>query len=252
MLMKNIVLCFVVLFVVGCQSELYTGLSQKEGNEMLSILLDAQISAQKQPDKENKVKIMVNDAHLPIALELLKSQGYPKEKFSSLKEIFPSDSLISSPLEERARLNYVQSQSLSSTLSQIDGVITARVHIVDSEMHNMNEKNNKKELHKATASVFIKHTPDIDINLLVPQIKLLVANSVLGIHKEDIGVVLVQAEESSLYMKLKQKEMSLVAEESESHVNPMTVFISIFVLMVVVFISNLITFVVMKRKNMTA
>ena len=34
-----------VLFLVGCQTELYTGVSQKEGNEMLSILLSEGVVA---------------------------------------------------------------------------------------------------------------------------------------------------------------------------------------------------------------
>lgn len=51
-----------VLFLVGCQTELYTGVSQKEGNEMLSILLSEGVVATKEPDKDNTVKLMVDNA----------------------------------------------------------------------------------------------------------------------------------------------------------------------------------------------
>lgn len=179
----------------GCKTELYNGLSQKEGNEMLAILLVAGISTEKLPDSDERIKLMVEESQLSLALATLKSQGYPKDKFASLGEVFPDEGLISSPLEERARLMFAKSQEISSTLSQIDGVITARVHIVKPQEEKIRGRN--KEI-TSSASVFIKHAPNIDIESLVPQIKLLVNNSIEGLNYDRISVILVPAIESRL------------------------------------------------------
>lgn len=184
-----------LIILSGCKTELYNGLSQKEGNEMLAILLIAGIGTEKQPDADDKVKLMVEESQLSLALATLKSQGYPKDKFASLEEVFPDEGLISSPLEERARLMFAKSQEISSTLSQIDGVITARVHIVKPQEERL--RGRSKEI-TSSASVFIKHAPNIDIESLVPQIKLLVNNSIEGLNYDRISVVLVQAMESRL------------------------------------------------------
>lgn len=121
-MMKNKMraLCLVLaLFLVGCQTELYTNVSQKEGNEMLSILLSEGVVATKEPDKDNKVKLMVDSSQIAFAVDALKRKGYPREQFSTLKEVFPKDDLISSPLAERARLVYAKSQELSSSCRKL-------------------------------------------------------------------------------------------------------------------------------------
>lgn len=180
----------VLLFLVGCKTDLYSGLSQKEGNEMLAILLSEGIDTVKEIDSEGMVKLLVDESQLSKALTALKNQGYPKEKFATLEKIFPDEGLISSPVAEKARLMYVKSQEIASTIAQIDGVVTARVHIVRPE-ENKSRGMRKKEKQHSSASVFIKHIPDVDIESLVPQIKLLVNNSIEDINYDRISVILV-------------------------------------------------------------
>lgn len=179
----------VVLFLGGCKVELYLGLSQKDGNEMIAILSGEGIAASKLPDKDGKIKILVDESNIGRAVEVLKNQGYPREHFSTLKDVFPKDSLISSPLEERARLNYAKAQELSRTLSEIDGVLIARVHVVLPEERDGLSKKNLP----ASASVFIKYVADAQLEAYVPQIKQLLSNSIEGLAYERISVVLIPA-----------------------------------------------------------
>ncbi|MCV5948311.1 SctJ family type III secretion inner membrane ring lipoprotein Vsc, partial [Escherichia coli] len=123
----------------------------------LSILLSEGVVATKEPDKDNKVKLMVDSSQIAFAVDALKRKGYPREQFSTLKEVFPKDDLISSPLAERARLVYAKSQELSSTLSQIDGVLVARVHVV---LEDQDLRPGERPT-PASASVFIKHAADV-------------------------------------------------------------------------------------------
>ncbi|MDF5565654.1 EscJ/YscJ/HrcJ family type III secretion inner membrane ring protein, partial [Vibrio parahaemolyticus] len=88
------VFIMLTLFLVGCQTELYTNVTQKEGNEMLSILLSEGVVATKEPDKDNTVKLMVDSSQIAFAVDALKRKGYPREQFSTLKEVFPKDDLI--------------------------------------------------------------------------------------------------------------------------------------------------------------
>ncbi|MDF5689221.1 SctJ family type III secretion inner membrane ring lipoprotein Vsc, partial [Vibrio parahaemolyticus] len=144
-----------------------------------------------EPDKDNTVKLMVDSSQIAFAVDALKRKGYPREQFSTLKEVFPKDDLISSPLAERARLVYAKSQELSSTLSQIDGVLVARVHVV---LEDQDLRPGERPT-PASASVFIKHAADIALDSYVPQIKLLVNNSIEGLNYDRISVVMVPSSE---------------------------------------------------------
>lgn len=175
------------LLLSGCKVELYTGISQKEGNEMLALLRTEGISSDKQPDKDGNIKLLVEESKMAQAVEILKRKGYPRESFSTLQDVFPKDGLISSPTEERARLTYAKAQEISNTLSEIDGVLVARVHVVLPEG---NEGFSKKPS-PASASVFIKHAADIQLDSYIPQIKQLVNNSIEGLAYDRISVVLV-------------------------------------------------------------
>ena len=177
------------LLLVGCKVELYSGLSEKEGNEMLAILLDGGIDTDKLQDKDKNLTLKVSAEEVSKAIKLLKSFGYPREHFSSIGDIFPKDGLISSPTEERARYTYSMSQELSSTLSMIDGVINARVHVVLPQ-----ETDSLTEIaYPSSASVFIKYTPELELVGFIPKVKTLVANSIEGLSLDKIAVSLFPA-----------------------------------------------------------
>lgn len=182
----RILTVFFVLFAIsGCKTELYGGLSEKEGNEMFAILYNAGIEIDKQTNKDRLVTLLVEESHSATAIHILKNHGYPKEQFTNIGDVFSKDGLISSPTEEKARLIYALSQEISSTLSQIDGVLTARVHVV---MPEKSEYGKKPE--PPSASVFIKHSSETNLTNLITQIKQLVANSINGLSDKQVSVAL--------------------------------------------------------------
>ncbi|MBH3422470.1 type III secretion system inner membrane ring lipoprotein SctJ [Pseudomonas gessardii] len=185
--LNRILMVLAVLLLTACKVELYAGISQKEGNEMLALLRTEGIWAAKQPDKDGKVKLLVEESDIAEAIDALKRKGYPRESFSTLKDVFPKEGLISSPVEERARLNYAKAQEISRTLSEIDGVLVARVHVVLPE----DRDGLGKKSSPASASVFIKHAADIQLDAYIPQIKQLVNNGIEGLSYDRISVVLV-------------------------------------------------------------
>ena len=101
--------------------------------------------------------------------------GLPKVARSTLGDIFRKEGVISTPLEERARYIYALSQELEATLSNIDGVIVARVHVVLPERVAPGEP-----VQPASASVFIKHDPRLDPDNIQPRVRRMVASSIPG------------------------------------------------------------------------
>lgn len=179
-----------ILLLTACKTELYSGLPQKEANEMYSLLLENHIIAEKKSGKEGKSALFVEESQIPYAIELLKQRGYPQRQFQSLNDIFTGDSLIPSPQELTARLSYVRSQELAQILSDIDGVITARVLFSRPESPAGTETAGGKW---GRAAIFIKYSADIPVFRYREQIMQLAKNSIEGLEPENISLTLIPA-----------------------------------------------------------
>ena len=186
--------CLSTLILAGCSDnvELHRQLSEQEANEVIAELADKQIRAQKIPAKDGVVvRVRAND--IGRADRTLEAVGLPKVARSTLGDIFRKEGVISTPLEERARYIYALSQELEATLSNIDGVIVARVHVVLPERVAPGEP-----VQPASASVFIKHDPRLDPDNIQPRVRRMVASSIPGMasaieNTQKLTVVFVPA-----------------------------------------------------------
>lgn len=178
------------VLLAGCKTELYSNLDEQDSNAMLAILMNNDIGASKTADKKAGTYFLyVEESQIPQAVELLKEHGYPREKVATIGELFKKDGLISSPLEERARFIFALSQSVQETLSQIDGVLVARVHVVLPENNPLGE-----QVSPSSASVFIKYNPDYKLEDMKSEIKLIVEKSIEGLSYDKVSVVMVPAQ----------------------------------------------------------
>ncbi|MBT2340236.1 MULTISPECIES: type III secretion system inner membrane ring lipoprotein SctJ [Pseudomonas] len=170
---STLLLC---LLLTACEerSALHSRLSEQDANEVIAELADKNIEASKQVDKDG-MTVLVEAADMNSAVHVLEAAGLPRRSRSSLGEIFRKEGVISTPLEERARYIYALSQELESTLSQIDGVVLARVHVVLPERVAPGEP-----VQPASASVFIKHTSALDPDSITPRVRNLVASGIPG------------------------------------------------------------------------
>lgn len=176
------------LMLVGCKEVAYGDLAERDVNEMLSVLRHHGIGADKVQTADQRFELHVAGDDLAAAIDLLGKRGFPRERYADMGEIFSKDGLLSSPLEERVRFIYALSERVSETLSHIDGVLTARVHLVIPENNPFADG-----VVPSSASVFIKHHPDFPLDNLQSDIKLIVQKSIEGLEYERITVVIVPA-----------------------------------------------------------
>lgn len=184
-------LLVVLLSACGDRMELHRALSEQDANEVLAELASKHIDAQKRLDKTG-VSVLVPTQDISRAVRALEAVGLPRHSRSSLGDVFRKEGVISSPLEERARYIYALSQELEQTLSQIDGVVVARVHVVLPERIAPGEP-----VQPASAAVFIKHTADFDPDSVLPRIQRMVASSIPGManaNQQKLAVVFVPAQ----------------------------------------------------------
>lgn len=176
----------VCLLLTACKVELHSGLGERDANEILAILMKNGISASRSVDKDKTLTVMVEEDRFAEAVDILQAHSLPREKFSDLCSVFSGEGMISSPVEDRARLICALSQELSRTISEIDGVMSARVHVVLPE-----NDLGRSQARPSSASVFIRHHEDAPIDKLAPQIKMLVANGIEGLVYDKVSVALV-------------------------------------------------------------
>ncbi|NKC52081.1 type III secretion inner membrane ring lipoprotein SctJ [Ochrobactrum cytisi] len=175
-----------LLILQACTVELYTDLDQRQANEVVAALARKGIPAQRESSKSGKITVSVPKDRFADAMSILSENGLPKQSFESLGDVFKNDGLISSPVQEKARMIYGLSGELSKTILDIDGVLSARVHLVLPENDPL-----RQNLVPSSASVFIRHKTTVPMNSLIPQVKMLVANGVAGLSYDKVSVVLV-------------------------------------------------------------
>jgi type III secretion protein J len=181
--------CVLVLLASGCsKQELYSQLSERQANEMVAVLRSTGIDADKQV-RDGQFSVVAATGDFAQAVRTLSAQGYPRESYDSMGKVFKREGFVSSPLEERARLQHAMSQEISNTLANIDGVVFARVHLTLPEKNPLGDKPPA-----ASASVFIKHRPDRNLTGQVTQIKAIVVNSIEGLAYDNVTVALFPAE----------------------------------------------------------
>ena len=188
--LRSLMLVLLLAALAGCQMDLHTKATEVDANEMLGALLSAGLDAKKRtPDGGKTWTVSVEESQTARAIEVLRDNALPRERRATLGDLFKKEGLISSPTEERVRFLFGVQQGLAETLSKIDGVIVARVHIV---LPNNDPLATSVKL--SSAAVFVKHRRGVEIQALIPAIKNLVVHSVEGLEYNQVTVTPVAAD----------------------------------------------------------
>ena len=175
------------MLLAGCDKEatLHSGLGERQANLVMAALLDSGISCRKTPGEEGTWNVLCSEAKFAQAVNLLERQGLPREPRQGIGEVFKKTGMISSPSEERIRFMDALAQDLARTISMIEGVVDARVHVVLPE----NDPFARNAL-PSSAAVAIRSRWNADITDLVPSVKALVKNAIEGLQYEKIQVTI--------------------------------------------------------------
>jgi type III secretion protein J len=179
-----IVLSFVLL--AGCKTSLFEGLYEDQANRIVAVLSRHGIEGAKQRNPDKTWTVSVDSRDAVAATELAGAYALPRSGHANLGELFSRQGLISNPDEDRVRFIFGVSQELSETLEKIDGVLVARVHIVQPERDPV-----LGLVTPPSASVMLRYRTDYNLELMRDRIRALVAGGVEGLTPERVNLTLI-------------------------------------------------------------
>src|SRR5450631_677193 len=186
----------VIATTAACSTNILHGIDERAANDATAALERAGIGAEKLPDEGAQsgsgasYTIRVAHGDGTRAVDLLAALGLPRDKRRGFSETYGQPSLIPTPSEERARYLDATAGEIERTLETVDGVVSARVHLVLEETDPLAV--DAKQKSPARAAVLIKArsgpTP-----ISGPDVQKLVAGSVAGLDSAAVGVVVTPA-----------------------------------------------------------
>jgi type III secretion protein J len=177
------------LVLAGCSQQLFGALDEGSANLVVGALRSEGIQAQKSRAGDATWRVNVPDDEFARSVQVLKRRNLPPQQFDGLGVVFKKESLVSTPTEERARLIHAMSRELERTLSEIDGVLVARVHPVIPPHDPLNPKKVA-----SSAAVLVKYRPGAEIAGREALVRSLVAAGIEGLAYDDVRVHLLPAE----------------------------------------------------------
>lgn len=174
------------LLLTGCTLSLSQNLDERQADDVVVMLGQQGIKAEKVRAKDGSWEVNVERSAQTSAAQIMQAYDLPRRNRPSLGDIFPGGSLLPSETEERIRYQYALSQELSGTIERIDGVLTARVQVA------IPEKDPKRAVPaKPSASAMIRYRSDQRMDLLKPQIKRLIADSLTGGSPDNVDLLML-------------------------------------------------------------
>ncbi|MGH8036336.1 MAG: type III secretion system inner membrane ring lipoprotein SctJ [Stenotrophomonas sp.] len=182
-----------LLLLTGCAREpLLESLDERQANEVIAVLLRHNIDAAKVNAGKGGYQVQVGPRDLPEAIELMQRYDLPSAPRSQVASAFPADSLVSTPLGERARLISAVEQRLEESLQLFEGVQSTRVHLnYDANLGTEGRRAERRRMHVAAV---VAHAPGIDEEVLLQSVKRFLRNTFDGIEYDNVSVILTEVE----------------------------------------------------------
>ncbi|MFL9961105.1 type III secretion inner membrane ring lipoprotein SctJ [Paraburkholderia sediminicola] len=184
--MRRALILLPLLFLVGCKSSLFENLDEDQANQIIAVLSQHGVDGVKERNADKTWNVSVDSQNVVTATEITREYALPHGGHANLGELFSRQGLISNPGEDQVRYVYGFTQELSETLEKIDGVLVARVHIVQPERDPL-----MRQVTAPSASVMIRYRSDYNLDYMRDKIRGLVAGSVEGLTPDHVYLTLV-------------------------------------------------------------
>lgn len=193
MMNKYLILPLLALLLTGCKQEvLLKGLDQQQANEVIALLQRNNIKVEKKDVAKEGYSLSVSPQDFSASVDLMNTYGLPRQPAIDIAQMFPADSLVSSPRAEKARLYSGIEQRLEKSLLSLSGVVSARVH-VSYDLNSSDGDRRKSSIH---LSALLNHDNSItDTSLLISDVKRFLKNSFEDVNYDNISVVLSKINE---------------------------------------------------------
>lgn len=175
------------LLATGCSVPLVENLDETTATDVVIALSDGDIGATKErdPNVEGRFRVLVANDDVAPALVTLDGAGLPGRHPNGVLDVMDDSALVPSRSAEKARLLVGTAGELERTLSDVSGVLSARVHLAVSEQDPLSPEAKAP----ASASVLLRHSGSTP-PLSVEDLRLLVAGAVNGLRPEAVAVVM--------------------------------------------------------------
>jgi len=201
--MRTLFIFISVLLLCSCkQQDLLQNLDQQQANEVLAVLQQHNIYAEKNNLGKSGYTIKVEKDDFPAAVNWLKIYHLPSRPDVEISQMFPADSLVSSPRAEKARLYSAIEQRLEQSLRTMDGILSARVHV----SYDIDSSESSRSLQPVHLSVLAVYDKGINPEHKINDIKRFLINSFSGVEYNNISVVLTKRSEIQLQDPVLQKQ----------------------------------------------
>jgi type III secretion protein J len=179
-----LVLAFVA---AGCSARVQSGLDERQANEVQTILVERGFHARKvvEDGRPPTWAVEVDSADSADAVRVLAELGLPRARPAGVRELL-RPGLVPDPVEQHALLLEAQSGELARTLEAVDGVVSARVHLVRPQPTRTGTPGAPTK-----AAIYLRARPAAAARLetMRDEIRALVAGSVEGLEPSAVTLV---------------------------------------------------------------
>ncbi|MDR5828598.1 type III secretion inner membrane ring lipoprotein SctJ [Caballeronia sp. LP006] len=184
--MRRALILLPLVLLGACKTSLYEGLDEDQANRIVAVLSQHGVESSKERNADKTWTVSVDEDEAVTATELTGAYALPHASHANLGELFSRQGLISSPEEDHVRYVYGLTEELAATLETIDGVLVARVHIVDPQRDPL-----LGPPMLPSASVMVRYRSDANLEPMREKIRALVAGAVQGLTQDKVYVTLV-------------------------------------------------------------
>ena len=175
----------------GCSARVQHGLDERQANEIQTVLMERGFRARKvvEDGRPPTWAVEVEPSDAADAVRVLAELGLPRTRPAGIRELL-KPGLVPDPVEQHALLLEAQSGELARTLEAVDGVLSARVHLVRPAPTRSGAPGAPTK-----AAVYLRARPAAALHLHAMQedLRALVAGSVEGLEPGAVTLVVSEA-----------------------------------------------------------